>query len=559
MKRTAKRTLGIILLLVLAAAAVLGVWLARRYMPSHEAADVGELFPAEGNHVSIVWNEEVQEAEGIYEENQVYLPLQWVNDNLNERFYWDSGEQLLVYALPDQIVYADADTMGEGGRLLRVEDNGVYLSAGLVAGYTYIRSVYFDNPAVHDGGEDQTAARRIYIDSTWEEEQRATLRWNAAVRQRGGVKSPVITETESGTGVKILEEMDNWSYVRTDTGFMGYVHNWKLTDRETVTPESTFQAPVYESQSLGERVSLAWHQVTTQDATNNFDQMIAGVKGVNVVAPTWFSLTDNEGNFRSLASREYVEKAHARGMQVWALLDNFSDNVQTEVLLSSTSTRKKLIDGLIDEVLQYDIDGLNLDFESIKPEAGVHYVQFIRELSIDCRANGIILSVDNYVPSAYTEFYNRKEQGVVADYVIVMAYDEHYAGGEMGTVSSISYVENGLADTMEMVPKEKVIGAVPFYTRIWTVKDGETTSRAVGMEAAQNWVEENQVELKWLDDVGQYYGELEGEDGSVQYIWMEDARSLGLKTEAVDGSGAAGIAFWKLGFEPDEIWDVVNP
>ena len=559
MKRTAKRTLGIILLLVLAAAAVLGVWLARRYMPSHEAADVGELFPAEGNHVSIVWNEEVQEAEGIYEENQVYLPLQWVNDNLNERFYWDSGEQLLVYALPDQIVYADADTMGEGGRLLRVEDDGVYLSAGLVAGYTDIRSVYFDNPAVHDGGEDQTAARRIYIDSTWEEEQRATLRWNAAVRQRGGVKSPVITETESGTGVEILEEMDNWSYVRTDTGFMGYVHNWKLTDRETVTPESTFQAPVYESQSLGERVSLVWHQVTTQDANNNFNQMIAGVKGVNVVAPTWFSLTDNEGNFRSLASREYVEKAHARGMQVWALLDNFSDNVQTEVLLSSTSTRKKLIDGLIDEVLQYDIDGLNLDFESIKPEAGVHYVQFIRELSIDCRANGIILSVDNYVPSAYTEFYNRKEQGVVADYVIVMAYDEHYAGGEMGTVSSISYVENGLADTMEMVPKEKVIGAVPFYTRIWTVKDGETTSRAVGMEAAQNWVEENQVELKWLDDVGQYYGELEGEDGSVQYIWMEDARSLGLKTEAVDGSGAAGIAFWKLGFEPDEIWDVVNP
>lgn len=559
MKRTAKRTLGIILLLVLAAAAVLGVWLARRYMPSHEAADVGELFPAEGNHVSIVWNEEVQEAEGIYEENQVYLPLQWVNDNLNERFYWDSGEQLLVYALPDQIVYADADTMGEGGRLLRVEDDGVYLSAGLVTGYTDIRSVYFDNPAVHDGGEDQTAARRIYIDSTWEEEQRATLRWNAAVRQRGGVKSPVITETESGTGVKILEEMDNWSYVRTDTGFMGYVHNWKLTDRETVTPESTFQAPVYESQSLGERVSLVWHQVTTQDANNNFDQMIAGVKGVNVVAPTWFSLTDNEGNFRSLASREYVEKAHDRGMQVWALLDNFSDNVQTEVLLSSTSTRRKLIDGLIDEVLQYDIDGLNLDFESIKPEAGVHYIQFIRELSIDCRANGIILSVDNYVPSAYTEFYNRKEQGVVADYVIVMAYDEHYAGGEMGTVSSISYVKNGLADTMEMVPKEKVIGAVPFYTRIWTVKDGETTSRAVGMEAAQNWVEENQVELKWLDDVGQYYGELEGEDGSVQYIWMEDARSLGLKTEAVDGSGAAGIAFWKLGFEPDEIWDVVNP
>lgn len=555
MRRAAKTA---VLLLVLAVIAG-GAWIGRGYIPSDEAADIGELFPAHGNRVSIVWNNELQEAEGIYEEDQVYLPLEWVNDSLNERFYWDSREQLLVYALPDKIVYADEDTMGSNGHLLRVEEDGVYLSAGLVSGYTDVRSVYFDNPAERDGSEDREAVRRIYIDSTWDEEQRAKVRWRAAIRQRGGVKSPVITEAEAGTGVEILEEMENWSYVRTDTGFLGYIHNWKLKDRETVIPESVFQAPVYASQSLGERVSLVWHQVTTQDGNNRFDEMIDGVKGVNVVAPTWFALTDNEGNFRSLASREYVEKAHDRGLQVWALLDNFSGDVQTEVLLSSTSTRRKLIDSLISEVLEYDIDGLNLDFESIKPEAGVHYIQFIRELSIDCRANGIILSVDNYVPSAYTEFYDRQEQGIVADYVIVMAYDEHHAGGEMGTVSSLSYVQDGLANTMEMVPKEKVIGAVPLYTRIWTVKDGETTSRAVGMEAAQEWVEENQVELEWQDDLGQYYGELEGEDGSVQYIWMEDARSLALKAEAVDESGAAGIAFWKLGFEPDDIWDVVNP
>ena len=555
MRRAAKTAVLLLILAVIAG----GAWIGRGYIPSDEAADIGELFPAQGNRVSIVWNNELQEAEGIYEEDQVYLPLEWVNDSLNERFYWDSGEQLLVYALPDKIVYADEDTMGSNGHLLRVEEDGVYLSAGLVSGYTDVRSVYFDNPAERDGSEDREAVRRIYIDSTWDEEQRAKVRWRAAIRQRGGVKSPVITEAEAGTGVEILEEMENWSYVRTDTGFLGYIHNWKLKDRETVIPESTFQAPVYASQSLGERVSLVWHQVTTQDGNNRFDEMIDGVKGVNVVAPTWFALTDNEGNFRSLASREYVEKAHDRGLQVWALLDNFSGDVQTEVLLSSTSTRRKLIDSLISEVLEYDIDGLNLDFESIKPEAGVHYIQFIRELSIDCRANGIILSVDNYVPSAYTEFYDRQEQGIVADYVIVMAYDEHHAGGEMGTVSSLSYVQNGLANTMEMVPKEKVIGAVPLYTRIWTVKDGETTSRAVGMEAAQEWVEENQVELEWQDDLGQYYGELEGEDGSVQYIWMEDARSLALKAEAVDESGAAGIAFWKLGFEPDDIWDVVNP
>ena len=558
MKRAARAVFTVIIVLILAAAAVAGVWIGRKYIPSKETADISELFPAQGNRVSIVWNDEVQEEEGIYEENQIYLPLEWVNDHINERFYWDSGEKLLVYALPDTIVYADEETMGNNGHLLLVKEDGVYLSAGLVSNYTNIRTVYFDSPAVHQKTEDEKAARRIFIDSEWEEQQ-AAVRGKGALREKGGVKSPVITEVASGTGVKILEEMDNWSYVRTETGFMGYIQNWRLKDRQSVVMDSAFQPPVYESQSIGEPVRLVWHQVTNQTANGKFDEMFDGVEGVNVVAPTWFALTDNEGNFDSLASAEYVRKAHDKGLQVWALLDNFSGNVQTEVLLSSTSTRKKLIENLMEEVLRYDIDGLNLDFESLKPEAGVHYIQFIRELSISCRKNGIILSVDNYVPSAYTEFYNRKEQGVVADYVIVMCYDEHYAGGEMGTVSSLSYVKNGLENTMKVVPEEKVVGALPFYTRIWTVKDGETTSKAVGMTAAQEWIEENHVSLEWLEEEGQYYGELEGEDGSVQYIWMEDAKSLALKSEAVEESGAGGTAFWKLGFEPDTIWDVVAP
>ena len=105
----------------------------------------------------------------------------------------------------------------------------------------------------------------------------------------------------------------------------------------------------------------------------------------------------------------------------------------------------------------------------------------------------------------------------------------------------------------------KIIGAVPFYTRLWTVKDGETTSKAMGMEAASQWVQDNHVELTWLEDVGQYYGELEGEDGSKQYIWLEDEKSLALKVDAIDQAGIAGVACWKLGFEPDDIWEVVNP
>ena len=322
MRRAARAAVIVIFVLALAAAGTLA---ARRYMPTKEAADIKELFPAQGERVSIVWNSEVQEAEGLWEESQVYLPLNWVNESINERFYWDAGEELLVYALPDQVVYADPDTVGSGGHLLLVKEDGVYLSAGLVANYTDIRSVYFENSPVHGDEDGQMGPRRIFIDSTWGEEQRAETRFGGAVRRRGGVKSPVITEVSRGTGVTILNELDNWSYVRTDTGFMGYMHNWNLKGRETVIQEGAFQAPVYESQSLGERVSLVWHQVTNQDGNARFDEMCEGVEGVNVVSPTWFALTDNEGNFRSLASGEYVEKAHACGMEVWALLDNFSD------------------------------------------------------------------------------------------------------------------------------------------------------------------------------------------------------------------------------------------
>ena len=287
------------------------------------------------------------------------------------------------------------------------------------------------------------------------------------------------------------------------------------------------------------------------------EALIAATEGVNVISPTWYALTDNEGGYQSLADKAYVDRAHEMGLQVWALVDNFSDNVQTEVLLSSTATRNGLIEDLMAEADRYGFDGINLDFEGIREEAGVHYVQFIRELSVACREKGLVLSVDNYVPAAYNSFYNRREQGIVADYVIIMGYDEHYAGGEPGSVASIGYVNQGIADTLADVPKEKLINAVPFYTRLWTEKDGSCTSRAMGLEAAGEWIEENNVKMTWQEELGQYYGECENEDG-MNYLWLEDVRSLELKMNLIRDYELAGVAGWKLGLETGEVWDVLN-
>ena len=247
------------------------------------------------------------------------------------------------------------------------------------------------------------------------------------------------------------------------------------------------------------------------------------------------------------------------GVQVWAVLDNFNkgDEVQSEILFASTAARKKLITSLMQDAKTYGVDGINLDIEGIKASAGPHYVQFIRELSVDCRKEGLVLSIDSYVPASYSAFYNWAEQGRVADYVVMMGYDEHYAGGEAGSVASIGYERQGIADLLKQVPKEKIISAIPFYTRIWKEDASGTSSQAVGISGAKAWVETNQVELYWQDDLGQYYGELE-KDGVNYEIWMEEERSLALKMQLIRDNGLAGVACWRLGMESAEIWDTVK-
>ena len=526
----------------------LGYRAVQKYWPTKEPADLEAYYKVSGQETAVFLNNELQEETALFQNNQVYLPVTWINALINERFYWDENEQLLVYALPDSIVYADAETKSSGGTpYLQVVGQEAYLSADLVASYTDIRVASYTGDAV----------KRIFIDTTWDAEEWNDLKRGGAIRERGGVKSPVVVQEEKGAAVLVLEEMDRWCRVRTEDGHIGYVEKHRLGEGDTITYVSTFEEPVYENISMDEKVCLAWHQVTSAAANGSIEAYLENTKGINVISPTWFSLTDNEGNFTSLADASYVEYLHERGIQVWALLDNFSGDVQSEILLSRTSVRRKLIDGLMEEVQTYDLDGLNLDFEGLKESAGPHYIQFIRELSVACRQAGIVLSVDNYVPAAYNSFYNRKEQGIVADYVIVMGYDEHYAGGEPGPVASYDYVKQGIENTLELVPREKVINEVPFYTRVWKESEEGRSSDALGIADAKDWAQRKNVELVWQDDLGLYYGEIDDE-GVRKQVWMEEERSLGLKMELIREQDLAGVACWKLGFEPASVWDVVK-
>lgn len=551
MKRFLTTVLTVILTIVLAAGAAAGFILYRKYKPSKEQVDQSEWYQASGNESAVFLNSEREEGvKGRYIDGQVYLPVDWVDEAVNERFYWDEENSQLIYTLPDQIVYANEETMGSSGKPLLVQQDGtVWLLSSLVSAYTNVRIETFDTDGVH----------RIFVDTTWESQQLAKVKKNTALRIRGGVKSALITEVPSGAEVTVLEQLENWSRVRTEDGQVGYLPNRRLKETEAKTLVSTFQEPEYTSISMDEPVVLVWHQVTNLSANQAMQTLISATKGVNVIAPTWFMLTDNSGNYESLADKNYVDQAHAMGMQVWAVLDNFNkgDNVQSEVLFASTVARKKLIASLMKDAQTYGFDGINLDVEGIKASAGPHYVQFIRELSVDCRKAGLVLSIDSYVPASYSAFYNWAEQGRVADYVVMMGYDEHFAGGEAGSVASIGYERQGITDLLKQVPKEKLISAIPFYTRIWKEDASGTSSQSVGISSAKEWVETNQVELYWQEDLGQYYGELE-KDGVNYEIWMEEERSLELKMQLIRDNGLAGVACWRLGLEPADVWDVVK-
>ncbi len=551
MKRFLTTVLTVILTIVLVAGAAAGFILYRKYKPSKEQVDQSEWYQASGSESAVFLNSEREEGvKGRYIDGQVYLPVDWVDEAVNERFYWDEENSQLIYTLPDQIVYANEETMGSSGKPLLVQQDGtVWLLSSLVSAYTDVRIETFDTDGVH----------RIFVDTTWEPQQLAKVKKNTALRIRGGVKSALITEVPSGAEVTVLEQMENWSRVRTEDGQVGYLPNRRLKETEAKTLVSTFQEPEYTSISMDEPVVLVWHQVTNLSANQAMQTLISATKGVNVIAPTWFMLTDNSGNYESLADKNYVDQAHAMGMQVWAVLDNFNkgDNVQSEVLFASTAARKKLIASLMKDAQTYGFDGINLDVEGIKASAGPHYVQFIRELSVDCRKAGLVLSIDSYVPASYSAFYNWAEQGRVADYVVMMGYDEHFAGGEAGSVASIGYERQGITDLLKQVPKEKLISAIPFYTRIWKEDASGTSSQSVGISSAKEWVETNQVELYWQEDLGQYYGELE-KDGVNYEIWMEEERSLELKMQLIRDNGLAGVACWRLGLEPADVWDVVK-
>ena len=560
MKKLMPVLIAIVLIIVVAGIGF-GAKIAEKYSYSKERADLTEYFGITGSDdvPIIMQNEQIEEHAKLWD-GVCYFDFATVHKYFNDRFYEDKKEGLLLYTLPNAIVSVPIGTTtvkvstesAEGSRdyvIAKYEGDTLYVAADFVKEYANFSYALYTEP------------NHMQVYTQWGERQLATITKDTQLRYQGGIKSDILTDVSEGDKVIILEQMETWTKVKTGDAFIGYVENKKLIEpfADTPAPVTDYVEPVYESNTRDHKINLAWHAVAGVAGNDTLSEVMAQTKSINVISPTWFALSDNAGNFTSYATAEYVTQAHNMGLEVWGLVDNFTnEGIDTYEVLAGTTTRTYLINGLIDTALAYDLDGINIDFENISLDAGEPFIEFIRELSIPCRQHGLVLSVDNYVPMGYTSHYNRKEQGVVADYVIIMGYDEHYNGSETaGSVASINFVEKGIADTVAEVPANKVINAIPFYTRIWETNGTTVSSQAVGMELAQQYISDHGIDISWDEVTCQNYGEYQS--GSSYYqLWLEDADSIRVKLNIMSKYGIAGVAEWKLGFETASIWDVIE-
>ena len=543
-RRQLKIRIMVGLLIFLLAVVGLGVHIIQKYIPSREQMSLTEYYgqPADGEMV-VVLGTDIMEERALRSGDQVYLPQTMVSTYLNQRYYWDSGNQQILYATPSALEKYPASESGDGDVWLK--DGTVYLNLALVQKYTDLDSYVYEDPA------------RIVIQHEFSGVNTVTVMKDTSIRYRGGIKSPILTDVKSGDTLIYMQTLEDWTQVSTLDGYIGYVQKKVLSDMQTTDFERSFEKEDYTYLTMDDKVNMTWHQISNMDANAYLSDMTANVSGLNVISPTWFYIQDTSGNLGDLSSADYVTQAHQKGYKVWGLVDNFTADVSTTETLSQLSSRQNIIQHLVQTAVNIGMDGINVDFESLSEDAGPHFLEFLRELSIECHKNNLVISVDNPVPEDFTSHYDRREQGLVVDYVVIMGYDEHYVGSDAGSVASLPWVEQGVEDTLTEVPAERTILAVPFYTRLWKTTGGAVTSEAIGMTEAQNVLTENQVQTVWDGSVGQNYGEYE-KDGSTYQIWMEDAQSIAEKVQLIPKYNLAGVAQWRLGFESNDIWSTIS-
>ena len=497
----------------------------------------------------------------VVRDGMAYLPVSFVREAIDPHLFWDAAANRIAITTPTRLIRMRTEELSY---FVNSEECKLNLSPLCVGDEAYLPAdllmeLYHVDIAWHEETGIVVVDDRANARISCETQSKST-----ALRFEPSIKSPLADKLPAGTALLVFEETGEWVRVRTEEGLLGYV---RLKDvlYLPLTAGVPKPAEVVPSPPLEGKVNLVWEYATAETSADMSRRVT--YEGLDVISPTWFSfdLKSMNGDIVSAANLGYVDWAHTNGLQVWGLItDNFNEAV-TRDILSDTDKREHVIRQLLALAATYWLDGINIDFEMVRRADVAHYHQFLRELAPMLREQGVILSVDTYVPMPYSMYYNRGEIARVADYLIIFGYDEYNATStEAGPVASIGFVRNGVTQTLEEVPPEKLILGVPFYVRVWKETPSPegviVTSHAVGMNYARRILEEGGAEIRWDTAAGCFYGEFTAEENGVTVrtrAWLEDEYSLAEKLALVTKHNLAGVAGWQLGLEKEEIWPLL--
>jgi len=502
-----------------------------------------------------------EEASPILENGELLFPLETVKKYIDPNAFWDEKAGKAVFTTKDKVLIMKT---GKLTAMVNAKPVDLNIPARLVEGIPYIPVQMLDemfgislqwieenNVAVLDYRKNVAQVAEILKDNGTV--RLKPSRWSPAVRK----------DMDTGEVLRVFGEDGKWYRVRTEDGFVGYIEK-KYVRTELVTAGTDTVPSGSDTVWKPEqgKINMTWEYVGNR---NPDISSLKSISGLDVVSPTWFSITDKQGNVANKAGNAYVQWAHRNGYKVWALVSNGSDPDITNGFLNNTDTREKIIQQLLIYAELYELDGINIDFENIYLKDKDMLTQFMRELTPLLKEQGLIVSIDVTFRSSsenWSMCYDRKALAEIVDYMAVMAYDQHWAASPVaGSVAELDWVESNLLRILEEVPKEKVLLGLPFYTRVWKEEavDGKVkvSSTAVTMGAVEEILEEKKPEVIWNKKSGQNY--VEYKTGKVtNKIWIEDGDSINLKTSLVHKYGLAGAASWRKGYESEDIWAVLQ-
>lgn len=497
----------------------------------------------------------ILEEKAFIMDGEVYVPLSVIKDYIDERFHYDDTDGCIVVTNAQEMMLAYADetaytvngeeSIDAGYVIFTVRDGTAYVAMDFADEFSSAYYSTYEDPG------------RVVIDYISDDNTYCEVVSDTKLRKYGGKKSEIIAKISEGSVLQVKRTLSGWYEVISEDGYVGCVKAEDVGQIYTLDEESDYDEPEYTSLSLDEEIKLGWFAAYNTQANSNFYSYTYGAD-INVVSPTWYTLSSADGDIEMLTDLTVVNLAHSKGYQVWVMFSD-GDYEYVSAVLSSTSKRQQVIEAVIADVKANSIDGINIDFERITSDIGDDFIEFIRELSIRCRQEEIYLSVDNYTPYSSIGCYHVSEQSVLCDYVIVMAYDDYVGTGQQGPNCSLSFLEESVSISLEQIASEKLIIALPFYSRFWIEDaDGNLTSETYNMGTAKQKISEAGAELVWDEELGMYTAVYTDSDGNTVYAYLENAESINAKLSLLSEYSLAGTAFWRLNQELSSVWDVVE-